>query len=236
MKNKKERIGNFTSSEIYKLMTNGKAKDTLGKPALTYIAEKNMERKLGQTLNSSASAKPLQWGTLLEARAFNLLGLEYQLVSQETIGTEFSSCWYGSPDGTKEDAVIDIKCPYTLKSFCELVDCKTIDEVRANCEAGEKYYWQLVSNGFLTGKKFAELIIYVPYISELNEIRELTNQLDEDQNKYAWINFASDEDLPYLNDGGFYKNINIIRFEIPASDVEALKNRIVVASKLLLNV
>jgi len=234
MKNKKERIGNFTSSEIAKLMTNGKEKNSFGKPAYTYIAEKNMERKLGQTLNSSASARPLQWGTFLESRAFNLLGLEYQLVSQETIGHYALPFWFGSPDGTTSDSVIDIKCPYTLKSFCELVDCKTIDEVRKNCDMGEKYYWQLVSNAILTEKRFAELIIYCPYKSELEEIRESTQMVDGDQNKLAWINFAEDDDLPYLNDGGYYKNINIIRFEIPESDVKKLYERIVEASKLLI--
>jgi hypothetical protein len=61
----------------------------------------------------------------------------------------------------------------------------------------------------------------------------MTNQIDEEQNKYAWINFASDDDLPHLKDGGYYKNINIIRFEIPAEDTLELKDRVLSAVQFL---
>lgn len=55
------RHGNFTSSEIVALTTKGKAKDSFGKPALTYIEEKNMERRLGRSITTESNAKPLVW-------------------------------------------------------------------------------------------------------------------------------------------------------------------------------
>jgi len=130
--------------------------------------------------------------------------------------------------------VIDIKCPLTLKSFCQLVDCKTIQEVRDNHKDGEKYFWQLVSNAILTGAEHAELIIYVPYQSELEDIRELARNTDEGvMSKYYWIHNATDDELPFLIEGGHYKNLNVIRFDVSKEDKAFLTERVAAAGKLL---
>lgn len=76
------RFGRFTSSEVYKLMSSGKAKGSFGKPALTYIEEKNMERRLGRGLNVEQNARPMTWGSLLEGYVFDKLGMEYRLCSK----------------------------------------------------------------------------------------------------------------------------------------------------------
>ncbi len=236
----KLRIGNFTSSEIAALMSTAKDGKSFGKPALTYIEEKNMERRLQRSLDSESMARPLSWGKLIEGRVFDLLGLEYSLTSTETLQHPTINCWTGSPDGTKIDTVIDIKCPITLKSFCQLVDpiyheFDTISIIRNEHTSGEKYYWQLVSNAIITGAKFAELIVYVPYLGELSDIRTLANDYDGgDQNKYAWIGFAGENELPYIQNNGYYKNINIIRWEVSESDKELLTERVLMASKLLI--
>lgn len=240
------RIGAFTSSEIAKLMKNGKAKDSLGKPALTYIDEKNMERRLGRSLDNETNARPLTWGQLIERRVFELLGTEYQLKSQETIIHPEYSFWAGSPDANKFDegrTVCDIKSPMTLKSFCQLVDPMVVDgligieameKIRENHDKGDDYYWQLVSNAVLTNSKYAELIVYVPYFSELQEIRRFASESDlENEHRYYWVNNAVDEELPYLQDNGFYKNINVIRFEVPEADKQALIGRVISCGGLL---
>lgn len=231
------RVGNFTSSEIVALTTTGKDGKSFGAPAKTYIAECNMERRLGRSITDEVKARATSWGSLLEQRVNGILGLEYRLCSAETIGHPHFPFWKGSPDAEKFDegkTVIDIKCPLTLKSFCTLVDCKTIDEVRENHKEGEKYYFQLVSNAILTGAKYAELIVYVPYQDELEEIRELARNSDEGiQSKFAWVNFASDDELPFLIRGGYYKNLNIIRFEVPQADKNLLTERVALAGKQL---
>lgn len=245
MHNNKHRVGNFTSSEIVALTTNGKAKDTMGKPAYTYIEECNYERKLGRSIDNESNARPLTWGKLIEGRVFELLGIEYQLVSKDTIVHPQIDYWSGSPDAIKFDegkTVCDIKAPITLKSFCQLVDSlynglggmDAMNWIRENHKDGEKYYFQLVSNAILTGSRFAELIVYCPYKSELEAIRELTTVLDSpDQSKYAWINWSGDQELPWLPDGGYYKNINVIRFEVPVEDMLFLKTRVLSAGLLL---
>jgi len=233
----KERVGNFTSSEIVALMSNGKAANSLGKPALTYIEECNMERRLMRSITDDINARPLTWGKLNEWTAFNKLGIEYSLTSQETDSHPEIKCWKGSKDGIKEDegrTVIDIKCPITLKSFCTMADCKTIDEVRENHKDGDKYYWQLISNAIINNCNNAELIIYMPYKSELQDIRDLAAQAPEDQLfKYYWIVNSHDEELPHLVDGGYYKNIYVIRFEVTESAKRELTNRVKVAQCML---
>jgi len=235
-----KRVGRFTSSSISALLTLAKDKVGFGKPALTYIAEKNMERRLGRSLTIESNAHNLSWGKLVERRAFDLLGREYRLCSSDTIEhKELKDIWSGSPDLIKYDegkTVVDIKCPMTLKSFCQFSDCKNIEEVREEHPDGEDYYWQLVSNAILTESKYAELIVYCPYRSELDAIRDMASNYDGDQNKVAWINWASDADLPYLPDGGYYKNLKIIRFEVPYEDMLLLTEKVLAAGKLLIEI
>jgi hypothetical protein len=96
------RRGNFTSSEIVALTTLSKDKKSFGAPALTYIEEKNFERKLCRSLDSESNARPLVWGKLLEGYWFDLLGLEYTLSSTETDVHPTIKCWSGSKDGMKK--------------------------------------------------------------------------------------------------------------------------------------
>ncbi len=253
------RVGNFTSSEIVALTTKGVAKDSFGKPANTYISECNMERRLLRSISDECEARPLIWGKLCEVVAFERLGLEYSLNSQETIVHPTIPFWSGSPDGFKEDegrTVIDIKSPMTLKSFCTMVDSivmkeingvwevddskeaqeKSILNLRSNHKDGEKYYWQLVSNAVLSNSRFAELIVFMPYKSELQDIRDMAHQQDGDViYKYYWIANGNDEELPHLIDGGWYKNINKIRFEVPTEDKEFLTDRVKRGGSMLQN-
>jgi hypothetical protein len=228
------RNGNFTSSEIFALCCEGKIKGSFGKPALTYIEECNMERRLGRSLSGESNARALSWGKLVEQRVYSLLGLEYTICNDKTLVHPTISCWRGTPDAVKkrEETVSDIKCPITLKSFVQLASCKTPTELRDNHKDGEKFYWQLVSNSILTKSKYGELISYCPYKSELDAIR-----LSVDGNqKYYWVWGSDDEELPYLPDGGYFKNINKLVFEIPVKDKLYLHSRVEEAAKELIEI
>lgn len=245
------RVGNFTSSEISALLAKGKQAEGFGAPAITYISDKRMERLLGRSINSEVNARPLTWGKVLEQRVFQLLGLDYTYTSTETDVHPTIPYWSGSKDGTRERgerAVIDIKCPMTLKSFCQLVmplycgleGGEAMDAIRNGFEydgikyekhkSADDYYWQLVSNAIINGCDWAELIVYMPYHSELSDVKALA----EDNPNGSWIFFALENELPYLNDGGYFKNINVIRFEIPQSDKDLLTEAVMKAGKLLM--
>lgn len=232
-------------------MSKGKQVEGFGAPAITYISEKRMERLLGRSIDDEVNARPLTWGKLLEKRVFELLGLDYTYSSSETDMHPEIQYWSGSKDGTREGserAVIDIKCPITLKSFCQLVmplicglnGDEAVDAIRngfthegVNYEkhkSGDKYYWQLVSNAIINGVDWAELIVYAPYQSELTEIRMMA---EGNPNAY-WIWAAQDTELPHLLDRGVFSNINVIRFKIPKCDKDALTENVLKAGKLLI--
>lgn len=241
MINNQHRIGNFTSSEIVALTKKGKDRKSFGAPALTYIEECKMERRLGRSLSTEVDARATSWGSLVESRVFDLLGLEYRLCSKETLVHPDFPFWAGSPDGDKTNTVPDFKCPLTLKSFCQLVDpiyegfegIDAMARIREEHKDGEKYYWQIVSNSCIKGYEFGELIVYMPYLEELLEIKEMARR--DGSGKYKWIDYADINELPYLLPGGYYRNLNVIRFEIPKADKKVLTETVVVAGKLLIN-
>lgn len=235
--NSKHRNGNFTSSEIVALTKETKAKQT-------YIDECNYERKLGRAIDNECNARPLTWGNLVEGRVFELLGIEYQLVSDETIVHPTVEYWSGSPDAKKIETVGDIKAPMTLKSFCQLVEplykgltgMDAMNWIRKNHKDGEKFFYQLISNSILTKSKFAELIVYCPYWSELQTIQEMAAPSQDVPKAWNWIYYADQNELPWLPDGGQYKNLNIIRFEVPTAEKIKLHEAVLEAGKELINI
>ena len=238
------RNGNFTSSEIFRLLKPGRKANTWSVDSQTYIDECNRERRLQRSIEVISDARPLSWGKCVERRAFDVLGLEYTLCSTITLQHPSIPFWLGSPDATTSDAVADLKCPMTLTSFCQMVDpatdedgkiiheAMTIDAVRYNHKDGDKFYWQIVSNAILTGKDKGQLIVYVPYLDELNKIQQLATGNSD----YYWIEMTSNEKLPYLIKGAHYKNVNVIEFDIPEGDKALLTSRVLECGKKLIDV
>lgn len=237
--------------------------DGFSEAGLTYIQECNWERRTGQPIEREANAKATSWGKIAEDMAFMQLGqsLEYRMCSQETLQHPKYDYWVGSPDCEKftagnmfADTIVDIKCPYTLRSFCKLADCvemvlqdgiwvvddskerqlKSVTNLRNNHKEGEKYYWQIVSNACITGATRGELIAFMPYKEDLQEMRDMASNRDgADQWAYKYIADGMDDELPHLLNGYHYKNMYKICFEIPQADKDYLESRVVAASKLL---
>ena len=130
--------------------------------------------------------------------------------------------------------------PMVLKDGVWIVDpemkgYEVIAEIRENHDAGDDYYFQLVSNAILTGAKFCELTIFCPYFNELTEIKALAQtKVDEGESGYWWIAKGADEEMPYLLESGRYNNLNVIRWEVSELDKKALETRVIEASKLLI--
>lgn len=224
-----ERHGTFSSSSMWKLMTNDRSGKGFGAPATKYIKQVRYEQQLGRAINIDRDSRPTSWGKFIELRVFDLLGLEYIHVSDTRLVHPDFKYWTGAPDlFNHDDIVCDVKCPVSLEVFC--------DKLEALREGIETYkddfpedYWQHVSNSILSGRKFAEAIIYVPYKHELKAIRDSASDYNGNQNKIAWINWAEDSDLPYILDGSKYHNINIVKFEVPQSDKDTLTERVKLA-------
>lgn len=247
------RQGNFTSSEIVALTTSDKSGKNFGAPAKTYIAEKNLERLLGVSLDTEVEVFALLWGKTMEERIFNMPTFdpkcEYTITSDVTIKHPTIDFWAGSPDGFREiqeRTIYDFKAPSTRKSFA-LLSLPTVAGLTGleamyairdgfvykdiNIPAhkdGAKYYWQLVSNACITGCDYAELIAYMPFDSELLDIKNSVG----DDDRFRWM---LNKDIASLPDGGLFNNINVTRFKIPQADKDFLTERVLAAGELLIN-
>lgn len=230
------RYGNFSSSEIWKLMTNDRSADkNPGKPAQTYLTEKVYEARLGRPLATDSDSNATIWGKFMEGYVHDeKLPLDYKLCSRERLFHPTIVRWTGMPDLIKGDTVVDIKCPQ-LKSFCELADIAQetvyVDGISDGCilkAEYPEYYWQLISNAILTGCDKAELIVFCPYQSELDAIRQRAFAAEalEWGNKLYFIQYGEDGELPYIKDGGYYNNLNIINFAVSEEDKAALTARV----------
>lgn len=214
------RVGNFSSSEIYKLTKLNRKGDDFGQVALTYIKEKAMEKKLGRSLRPFTFSKPTSWGTFVESIAFDEMGLEADLVSDKRLYHPEIDNWTGVPDYVGK-VVGDIKCPWTLDSFCNMYEMEDLKSDKP------EYYWQLVSNSILTGIDTAELAIYCPYQGDLKRIRQEASNSEE----HSWIAYS--QDLPYLIFGNFYNSIKKHTFEVPKEDKDFLTEQVKKANEIL---
>ena len=249
-----KRTGNFSSSQIYLLMSEGKREmteeeliehrkknpkskakltsDGFGKAALTYIKGKKREMLLNRPLQKERSARSTSWGKLIEPRVYELLPTEYILCSDERLQHEEIERWNGAPDMKTEIKVCDIKAPYSLDVFCDKADIMMANDIEALKRDFPENYWQLVSNSILTGLPIAELIIYCPYLNELVEIKEDLGNYAGDANEVAWINWAADEELPYLIKGEYYQNLYKMSWTVSEEDKQLLYDRVKLALTL----
>lgn len=237
------RAGTFSSSSAWKLMTKDKSGKGFGAPALKYIKQVNHEIKLGRAITTEQSSRPTTWGLAVQRYVFDMLHLSYVWMDGSRFFHPDVPRWSGSPDTLKETTVGDVKCPM-LENFCDKIAVleralRTGDLTEYKTEYPEDY-WQHISNSILLQKNgypcdHFEAIIFCPYKSELEAIREMILQMDNNE-AFKWIYYAHDNELPWLYDGGHYKNLNVFRFPIPAADKIALHERVVEAGKLLIEV
>jgi len=238
--NNVNRAGKFTSSMVYKLIKEGRGKnDDFSAPGLTYIEEKGIERKMQSCLDGGAHTQTLAWGNFMELMVYSILGVQYQISSKETtLHSKHGSFWSGSKDlftvnnETGEmESIAEIKC-YQKKNFALYTDCILKKDIELFKEQFPKEYWQIVSNACLENVEIGEAITYMPYVSEYEEIRQMAEDYDgADQWKYKFIRDLPVQDLPFIPDGGHYKNINKFAFIVPQEDKDFLESRILLAEE-----
>lgn len=118
----KQRLGKFTSSEIWKLMQKGRAKDSyFGETAQTYIKGRLAEILTQEPVNNLDGLASIEWGNSNEIDAVmdfekrTGLTVEYYGKGNPQFFpfSEHPEYAGGSPDGfVGADGVIEVKCPY----------------------------------------------------------------------------------------------------------------------------
>jgi len=242
-----KRFGRFTSSKIVALTKSGKFEHGFGAPAMTYIKEKQIELKMGSTLDGgNGYSKPIAWGNFMEVIAchkLNSIGKdEYIFKTDATIkhpNEYLGDYWSGSSDflgntNGKLTFISELKC-YQKKKFALYSECINMNDVDLLKKQFPQEYWQIVSNCILHNVDVGEAVVYMPYESDYDMIVEMANNYEaSDLWKYRFITEDPMYLLPFIKNGGYYKDLNIFRFEIPKEDKEFLTERVENAILLLI--
>lgn len=163
-----ERIGCFTSSEIYKLLESGRKKEQyFGKGALTYIRQTVGEIITGES--PEVTAKAIEWGYANEYDAV----LEYEKkmnVKVEYYGSgnpkffPYNDIAGGSPDGlVGEKTLIEVKCPFDSGNHIKFLTMDNQDHLKAD---NFDYYCQVQMNLLCTNRELAHFVSYDPRVIE----------------------------------------------------------------------
>jgi hypothetical protein len=144
-----QRLGVFTSSEIYKLMGSGKGK-MFTDAGEKYIMEKVAERLTG-CRDDVKTTPAMQWGIDNEPKAKQWVAKIKGWEIHDTGFVKHHTLNYGgSGDGWVRDinGAIEVKCLNTANHLQEVRYSETIEELKSNYP---NRYWQVTSDAFLRG-------------------------------------------------------------------------------------
>jgi hypothetical protein len=251
----KKRNGNFSSSAIYKLASKGRGAltiDNIGSSFNTYVKEKKREGKLRRSISNSVNTRPIIWGKVFELYIFGKK-LDTSFEDMNRIGrithAEYDQ-WTGIPDTFRRNDLVvgDIKSPSSLTKFCDLIE-NTTEGLQSFKSNHPDYYWQLVSSAILTGVDKAELLFYIPYLSELKDIKQFVVNIQEEDLPLdlelfqiewisheitAYLEFGKKPiQIPYLPNACEYKDFNTFVFDVPQEDKDFLTERVKMAIEKL---
>lgn len=174
------RCGKFTSSEIYKLIGKGRAKDEVfSQMGKTYIKQKAAEYLTKEPIQRPTTYA-MEWGLSNENEALNLFEAVYGQIERFGTGNpQFFSVgdfFGGSPDAVFRDYVLEIKCPFNSDQHLEHLLLETAEDLKG---FAPEYYWQMVSNMVILEKKKAMFVSYDPRFPLENQLKVLKFDLDE---------------------------------------------------------
>lgn len=176
----RQRHGNFTGSQVGRLMKSGRAKaDIFSADAKKYMLKILGERDVPTSVLmddeqfenylrlTSVTSKAMAWGNDKEPEARQL----YEELTGNKVTTT-GALWLpelkgfaDSPDGLvlDKDGCIEIKCPtpdtYTQYKYF-ISDAASLKEVN------DVYYWQVFSHMLATGAAWCDWIAYMPFDSK----------------------------------------------------------------------
>jgi len=167
----KSRIGRFTSSENYLLMSPQK----LSQAGINYIY-----RKVGEKTSERPCRDEVLSVAIAHGNTYELEGLEkyrqfkgikeFQCIrvfvkDGERFGStpDAIQCLSVNSDGSLNVKVIEVKCPYSFDAYIRLWKCTTPADIR---EEEFKYYIQVLDQMIVCGALTGALVIYQPFFKE----------------------------------------------------------------------
>jgi len=223
-------------------MSNGRGAGTVGAPFKSYVSEKRREKRLGRSLSLNKGNRSTAWGEIMEIYLVQKLGYKtYSHHGKITTVHPVYEDWAGSPDLVQAGVkVADIKC-FEPDNFTKLADVILQNDLEVFKKEYNSEYWQLVSNACIHQVDKAEMVLFMPSYSELDDIRKWMNEEEPEGNesskwKYRFIFDAPDYELPYIpDDCEVYSPLMSFEFEVPKEDKQALEDRVILAGSYLNN-
>lgn len=169
------RVGRFTSSEMYKLMTEPKSAEAkkagnLSEGALTYVQQKVAETLTGQ-LKQTSYAFPLVYGKENEEHGRNAFIEKFSYQWDEIGFVGFGDHAGGSPDGIiNETDILEVKCPFAIDTHVAYL--QLLDQWDLKREKPE-YYWQCMSNLLFTKKDQCHFVSWDPRYPEGKQLAHI---------------------------------------------------------------
>jgi hypothetical protein len=182
----KSRQGNFTGSEVWKLMTKPRNKsEPISKTAETYILEKVWEKLSGLT-KGGVDNFATEWGNEYEpmAKQFYMRLTGNEITEAPLVYNISYDGLTGTPDGLiGGDGLIEVKCPFNGANH--LRHCFITEDEYFKTEHPE-YYWQQMSYMALTGRAWSDFVSFDPRINtDLGLFIYRLTRNDEDINELA---------------------------------------------------
>lgn len=175
----KDRLFHFTSSELYKLLSEPKLKadkevGELSQTAKSYVLDKVSEYITNGTCLEyrEINSKEVKWGQYYELEARHVYEQRKHYFVDDCGFYEYNEYFGGSPDGVVEnDGFIEIKCPYNSSRHVENILMKNVDDFK---KVRPEYYAQIQGNFIATGRQWCDFISYDPRVQNpLFEIKIL---------------------------------------------------------------
>jgi hypothetical protein len=140
---RKQRLGNFTASEIYKLMGARGGVET--QTAQSYILEKVAEVLTGIPADMGfTGSAATEWGVQHEpdAREYYEIAFRCEVDLTGYIVADFAPEAGGTPDGiiAAKNKGIEIKCPYNSMNHIRYLMIKNTNQLKI---ISPQYYWQV---------------------------------------------------------------------------------------------
>ncbi len=181
-----DRLFHFTSSELYKLLSEPREKEKkeageLSESAKTYVYDKISEYITNGTCleYKDFNSREVQWGKELEIPARHAYEKTKNVQVSDCGFYEYNKYFGGSPDGlVGGDGIIEIKCPFNTSIHVKHLRMKTQDDLK---KEHFEYYVQIQGNFIATHRKWCDFISFDPRCqSELFALKVLRIERDEE--------------------------------------------------------
>ena len=193
------RKGKITSSEIYKIMGNGRKEDGLTETGRTYLLERVSEILGGApSVSHPSGVKPaaLEWGTELEEVAIQYYSEVNNIEVIKASFIPFSNYYGGSPDGLlPPKGIIEVKCPFSSANHFKHGLIKDDNDFK---KVATSYYYQCMSNIICAEADWCDFISFDPRVEP--DYRMFVYRLFRNQEEVDNINNKLEVSITYMKD------------------------------------